>query len=824
MQTLLQDLRHAVRSFLKEPGFASVAALTLAIGIGANTAIFSVIDATLLRPLPFRNPDRLARLYETESAPGHYPFAGPDFIDWKAQNSTFQDMALFGWTADLNLSGEGRPERIRGAPTEANFFSLLGVDPIVGRTWAAGEDQPGKDQVAVLSYGLWMSRFAGDRHAIGQTIRLNSRPYTIVGVMPADFRFPSSAQLWTPLDMSTRGLGQRGNHWANAIGRLKPGVTLQAAQAELTLISSRLEQRYPDTNHKVGAVVASLHEDLVGASRDSLLLMLSAVALVLLIACANVANLLLSRAFSRQKEMAVRVALGAGRPRLLRQLLTESLALAVVGGALGLLLGWGVIGLFSRAESVAFPRFNLIQLDATVLAFTFAVALATGVLFGVYPALRTSRPDLHGELKGGAGSSISPGRRRRFTSKALVVCEFALSLILLASAGLLLKDFARLRNLDIGVRPAGVWTAAIRLPEANYAAGQKQFGFSEALLDRSRQIPGVDMAAVSDRMPPEGGGNYYIAIRGRLSSPMSGPLVENHSVSPGYFQVMGVPLLQGRTFTPADVQMVLALNARMRQLWETGAPPPAGLADDIVYPVVINESMVRAFWPDQNPLGQMFSHNGLHGPWRQVIGVVRDVRQRGLTQKPVPEAYDVFGGRSGFFLVLHASVQPSSLTADVRRALEQLDPGIPLFKVRTMDEVMADNAQGQRFLSLLIGSFAALAALLAAIGIYGVLSYIVTQRTREIGVRMALGASRGRVLGEVLREGGRLVLLGFAVGIAGAIAAGRVLASLLHEVQPGDPTVLLATAGLLAAVALVACYLPARRAARLDPMRALSYE
>ena len=820
MATFLHDLRYALRNLGNARGFALVAALTLAIGIGANTAIFSIIDTILLRPLPYRNPSQLVRLNETESA---YPFAGPDFVDWKAQNGTFQDVTLFGWPHDMNLSAWGRPEHVLALPTEANFFSLLGVKPLLGRTWAAGEDQRGKDDVAILSYGLWQSRFAGDPHAVGQFIELNARKYTVVGVMPANFRFPWKSQLWIPQVMDGKELHGRGSHWANAIGRMKPGVPVKAALADLKIIAGRLEKQYPGPNGKVGAAVTSLRDDMVGDSRGTLFMMLGAVGLVLLIACANVANLLLSRALARQKEVAVRSALGASRVRLVRQLLTESLLLSVVGGALGLLLAWGGVSLFSSAKSYGLPQFNVVQVNGAVLAFTFALAIATGVVFGMFPALQMSRPDLHEELKGGAGSSVSPGRRRRFTSHALVVAEIALSLMLLVSAGLLLKDFATLRSLDVGVRREGVWTAAVQLPEASYKTARQRFDFSQTLLEQSRRIGGVDAVALSDRLPLEGGSNYYVKVRGQ-SGDMSNMLVESHAASPEYFRAMGVRLIEGRVFTPADIQTALAHDERLLPFWESNTDPPAALTNGMVYAVVINERMARFFWPHQNPLGKMFSIGGDIGPWKQVIGVVSDVRQWGLTQQPRPEAFDPFDGDSRLFLVLHTSMPPVSLTPQVRRVLAQIDSTLPLYSVRSMDEVAAGQAEGQQFLSLLVCSFAALAALLAAIGIYGVLSYAVRQRTREIGIRMSLGASRSRVLGEVLREGMRLALLGLAVGIAGAFAAGRVLASLLSEVKPGDPVIFAATAGLLAVVALVACYLPARRAARLDPMTALRYE
>jgi len=817
-----QDLRYAVRNLGRSPGFTVVAALTLTIGIGANSAIFSIIDTILLRPLPFHDPERLVRLYETEAAPGNYPFAGLDFVDWKKQNRTFDDMALFGWSGDMNLSGEGRPDHVLAVPTEANFFDLMGSKPLLGRTWLPGEDEPGKDQVAILSYGLWREHFGGDRGVIGRSIELNSKKYTIVGVMPAQFRYPFQTQMWYPLDMDSKSLGTRGSHWANAIGRLKRGISLGAARADLKVIAGRLTKAYPDSNDSVGSSVVPLHDDLVGERRTSLLIVLAAVGLVLLIACANVANLLLSRAASRQKEMAVRSALGAARGRLLRQLLTESLLLSCFGGALGLGAAAFLIRLAGEIKNAALPQFNAIELNGQVLAFTFALAVITGVLFGLIPALRASRPDVHDELKGGAGSAITASRRRRFTSDVLVAGEMALSLLLLVSAGLLLKDFARLRGMDIGVRSEGVLTAAVHLPETQYKKSAKQRQFAESLVERAARIGGVDAAAATSVLPLEGGSNYYVRLPGQTSQE-SNLLVELHSVTPAYFRAMGIRLLEGRGFAQTDIERAAQLDGRFEALPEGGK-----LSHDemnaMIYPVVINQSMARAFWPNQSALGKLFSQGSETGPWKQVIGIVQDVREWGLTHKPVPEAYDAFTGRGGFFLVLHTPRQPLSLTADARRVLAQLDANLPLFDVRTMDQVIAENAQGQQFTSLLVGTFAFLAVLLAAVGIYGVLSYAVTERTREIGIRMSLGASRSRVLGQVILEGMRLAIIGFAVGMAGAVAAGRVLASLLHEVKPDDPAILVATAAFLAVVALAACYLPARRAAGLDPMRALRYE
>jgi putative ABC transport system permease protein len=624
------------------------------------------------------------------------------------------------------------------------------------------------------------------------------------------------------MDMGTKSLGRRGTHQYQAIGRLKPGFTLQQAQAEMTLIASRLEQQYPDSNYKAGASLVGLHEDLVGESRSSLMTMLWAVALVLLIACANIANLLLSRAVARQKEMAIRGALGAGRRRLIRQVLTESVLLAGMGAIAGLALAWIAIRVITSLKHLGLPTANVIEIDPGVLGFTLALAVITGILFGIVPALQISGSGFYEELKGSAGTS-SAGRKRRGASNVLVVGEVGLSLLLLICAGLLLKDFMRLRSTEIGVRPQGVWTAAIFLPDAKYHEDQQQFDFGENLLERVKHLPGVESAALSNRLPLEGGSNGYVAIRGKPFQPMSGPLVETHAVTPDYFKVLGIPVLQGRTFTEEDEKAALLSDEQDEKRSKANIKLPPEQTDTMIRPAIINEAMVKEFWPHENPLGKLFSYGAKNGPWLQVVGVTGDVKQWSITHAPVPEAYVPFGGQY-LVLLVHTASTDMNVSSAVRHALAEIDSSIPLYLERTMNDIIAQHATGQQFLAMLIGLFSGLALVLAAVGIYGVLSYLVTQRTREIGIRMSLGASRERVLGLVLKEGMRLAGIGFALGLVGALAAGRLMSSLLHQVRPSDPAVIVLTAVCLGLVALIACYLPARRAARVDPMVALRHE
>jgi putative ABC transport system permease protein len=612
-------------------------------------------------------------------------------------------------------------------------------------------------------------------------------------------------------------------HWLNAIGRLKPDVSLQQAQAEMTLIAGQLEKQYPDSNHKVGASLVGMREDVIGESRASLLVMLGAVVLVLLIACANVANLLLSRAVVRQKEMAIRGALGASRGRLVKQMLAESALLGMAGGLLGLLLAWGGIRMVTALKHIGLPQANAIEMNLPVLAFTFAVAILTGLTFGLFPALQSARPELYEVLKSGAGSSGTTARHRGFLRDGLVIAEVGLSLLLLISATLLLKDFMRLRNTDIGVRAEGVWTGAISLPEAKYPHQPERFNLSDALLPNVRNIPGIDSVTISDKVPLEGGSNSFVTVRGQSSEPMSGPLVENHNISSGYFRAMGIPILRGRDFTPQDAAVALALDQRQNEASEAHIKLPPEQTNAMVYPVIINQAMAKYFWPNQDPLGQMFSFSEKNGPWRQVIAVVGDVKQY-MTQAPAPEAYDVFNGEPWLMIVAHTPSSSYSLAPEVRRALAEVDPGLPLFQVRTMNEIIAEHASGQQFLAGLLGLFGGLAIVLASVGIYGVLSYLLTQRSREIGIRMSLGASRGGVLAMTLKQGMRLAVIGLTVGLIGAFAAAKLLASILHEVRPHDPGILVLAPVVLALIVLAACYLPAYRASKVDPMNALRQE
>ena len=824
MEPFLQDLRYSVRVLLKSPGFTSVAIITLALGIGANTAIFSVINSVLLRPLPFREPARLVDLRETETSPGAYPLTGPDYLDWQAQNHTLEATSLYSWDSTVNTSGTGEAETAAVVSTQANFFSVLGVQPHLGRSFANGEDVAGRNHVAILSYGFWQRHFGGRPEIVGESVALDSNSYTIIGVMPAWFNFPSATDLWTPMDMTPKALGSRDSHSYLALARMKPGVALSQATADLVTIAKRLEQRYPDSNAKTSAIAVPLKERLTHSLRGELLILLGAVALVLLVACANVANLLLARATGRQREMAVRSAMGASRWRLIRQLLTESFLLSSTGAALGLVGAFWSVGYMRTEDTLPIPRTNPIDVDFTVLLFTIAVSLVVGLLFGLAPALQTSQVNLNDELKFSAQGLVSPLAKRRLLRDALVIGEMALSLALLVGAGLLLRSFAEMHNVDIGVQRENVITAGINLPATKYSTLAARRTFYDQLLARVSVLPGVEVASVSTRLPLEGGNNGYITLPGDTDPSHASQLVEWNYVTPSYFRAMGIPFLEGSNFTAADVQRTADVNSKAVELWKAGKAQTA-FPPDLTFVAVINRAMAHVFWPNQDPIGKIFNANL---PVK-VIGVVGDVKTQTIREKPFPEAYFALPAVldwPGFStnLVVKTAMPPRTVLGPIRREVQKLDSGIALARPRTMEQVVSDNMQDTSVQTFLLGVFAALGLVLAAVGIYGVMAYLVTQRTHEIGIRMALGAQQEDVLRLVLGHGTKLTVMGVGIGIVAALGLTQLLAALLFGVGARDPLTFAVVAALLAAVALTACYIPARRAARVDPMVALRYE
>ncbi|MFY9805088.1 MAG: ABC transporter permease [Candidatus Acidiferrales bacterium] len=825
MGALLQDLRYGFRMLAKSPGFTAIAVITLALGIGANTAIFSVINSALLRPLPFHEPARLVALWETESAPGNFPLSGRDYLDWQAQSRTLQSTALYSWERSFSASGAGRPEGATVIRTQANFFSVLGAAPKIGRAFDTGEDQAGKNHVAILSNAFWQRHFGGRTDAIGKTIELNEEPYSVIGVMPAWFNFPSATEIWIPMDMASQELGSRGSHGFRGIGRLQPGITVGQAQAELSGIAKQLGKQYPTSNNDIGAVVVSLKEELTGDSRPSLLILLGAVALVLLVACANVANLMLARATSRQREIAVRAAMGAGRWRLARQLLTESIMLSFAGAALGLLGAMWAVSLLQSTERLPIPRANPVEVDLRVLLFTIGVSFLIGALFGLAPAMQSFHLNLSDELKSSAQAVVSPSGTRRVLRDALVVSEIAASLALLVGAGLLLRSFSRLRDSEIGVQTNNVITMGIVLPGAKYTTLAARRQFFDQLIERIDHEPGVQTAAVSTEIPLEGGNNGYITLDGRTDPALANQLVEWDNISPDYFRAFGIPLIQGRTFTPEDLDRTAAVNLKLGELVKAD-PTLKNIPPDLSFVAVINRKMAQMYWHDSDAVGKVFKASGVPVT---VIGVVGDAKEWDIRHDVVPQAYfpltaaldsEGFGAR----LTVKTAVAPRSVLGSIRSDVQSLDTGLAVFRPRTMDEVVADAMQDISAQTLLLGIFAGLALLLAAVGIYGVMAYVVTQRTHEIGVRVALGAQKGDVLRLVLGQGSRLTLLGVGIGMAAALALTQLMRKLLFGVSATDPLTFVGVALLLAFVALSACYIPARRASRVDPMVALRYE
>jgi putative ABC transport system permease protein len=809
MNTLLQDVKYSIRMLAKNPGFTVVAVLTLALGIGANTAIFSVVNTVLLRPLPFQDPERIVVVGQ-EWMGGLGDFSPADFLDVQAQNHSFDQMAAYR-TWNFNLTAGDRPERTIGEVVTTNFFSLLGVKPILGRALMPEDGGRGGHRTVVLSYGLWQRYFGANNSVLGQNVTLSGEPYAVVGVMPRGFAFPEAAELWVaprfavpehPLRVGEDPATMRGSHYFEAFARLRPSLTLEQARADLAVVFQNVIHAHPDSDLRDARPwVVTLHENEVGNVRPALLVLLGAVGLVLLIACANVASLILARGVKRRKELAVREALGASRARVIRQLLTESVVLAMLGGALGILAAfWGFAPL---ARMVPDDLRGLVQpaLDWRVFGFAAILSLVAGIAFGLAPALTRSGAGLSDTLKE-SGRTVAFGRHRG--QETLVVAETALALVLLVGAGLLLRSFARLLAVNEGFDPSHVLTVQLFLPQTKYGKPAERSAFVNQTLGHIAALPGVEAATVATRLPLNPGGSTRgIMIEGKVYPPdRQGETINpNYSViSPEYFKVLRIPLLSGREFSAGD---------------DAQAP--------VVY--IINRTMAQTFWPNENPVGKRIRMDPVE-KWKEIVGVVGDVRQRDLGEPPKPMMYAPYAQDPWPFMdiAVRTSQEPQSVTSDVQRAVQATDKDEPVYNIRTMEEIVSRSVASRRFTLVLLGLFATLALFLTAVGIYGVISFAVSQRTHEIGVRMALGARRDDVLKLVVGRGMILALIGVAAGLAGALGLTRFLSSLLYEVKPTDALTFGGVALILAAVAFAACYIPARRATKVDPMVALRYE
>ncbi|HST23943.1 MAG TPA: ABC transporter permease, partial [Blastocatellia bacterium] len=794
----------------KSSAITAIAVISLALGIGANTVIFSVVNAILLKSLPFNDPDRIVLAWGSSSNEGNHrsQVSATDVDDWRNKNSVFEDITTYGgWSA--TLLGDGEPERIQGIQVGDGYFSIMKATPMFGRTFLTEEQQDGKDFVIVLGYGLWQRRFSGDPNVVGQTVSLSGRPYTIVGVMPADFQ-PLPTSMVTPRGDFYRPVAephdeeQRAARHLRSIARLKSGVTLEQAQAEMDVIANRIEQEHPRSNTGYGVRLVTLPEDTVGGLRPTLWMLFGAVAFVLLIACANVGNLLLARSAARQKEITIRRALGAARSRLVRQFLTESVMLALVGGGLGLLLALQGASIIEALGSQVSPLLVGIKIDSSVLIFTLVASLLSGIVFGLAPALHVSNPDLNESLKEGGRNSGAGASRNRLRS-ALVVSEVAMALVLLICAGLLIKSVLRLHDVSPGFSSENQLTMNVTLPGAKYPKAPMWVAAYNQMIERIEALPGVQSAGLTSVLPLSGNFDGRALAVEDYPKPRGEEIdVDLYITTPGYLRTMAIPLLQGRALTEQDTENV----------------PQVAL---------INETMARELWPDQNPIGKRIKFPGSERnpqPWRTIVGVMGDVKQYGLDRKDPMQIYlpEAQFPTPFMSLVVRTSVDPKTMIAAVRNEIHSIDKDQAIYSITTLDQLLADSISLRRFSMILLIIFAALALMLASVGIYGVISYSVTQRTHEIGVRMALGASRRDIIKLVVGQGMTLTLTGVGVGLAASLALTRVLESLLFAVSHTDLTTFVLIPAILAGVALGACFVPARRATKVDPMIALRYE
>jgi predicted permease len=812
MSTFLQDLRYAVRMLLKNPGFTAVAVLTLALGIGANTAIFSVVNAVLLKPLPYPNPDKLVKVWTHFTGIGlpndQNWFSAPEFRDVQQQNRSFADMSVMGG-GTYSLGVSGNPQSLNGATVSPSFFNVLGARPLFGHTFSADEGEPGRDRVVVLSYGLWQRVFGGDPQTIGKDVTLDGRTCKVIGIMPRGFDYPAPSDLWTPQAFVPNDFApnNRGNHGFEVIARIKPGISFDQARQDMAAVSkSIIEQNreYPYERFGFALILHPLLEETVGDVKASLWILMGAVGFVLLLVCANVAGLLLVRSTARQKEMAVRVALGAGIRRITRQLLTESLLLSLLGGLLGLLLTPLLLRVIVTLSTTALPRVVSTGIDLGALLFTFAVAVGTGILFGLAPALEASR-GVHYQILKEGGRSGGEGRTTNRLRRFFVSAEAALAVLLLAGSGLLLRSFVKLLEVDPGFRADSVLTAQVALPTAKYAKPEQSRAFFHELVNRVQQLPGVQAAGAISSLPLSGPGNSgTTTVDSRAVSPQdASPEADQRAVTPGFFQAMGISLISGRFFDERDT--------------DTAAPV-----------AIIDETMAGTYWPNEAPVGKRIKLGGMQSkrPWMTIVGVVRHVRYRTLEARSRVQLYWPEAQNPSNFmgLAIRAAGNPMSLAPAIQKTVLDLDAEQPVDRVLTMQELMADSLARRRLTLTLLAAFAGGAILLAALGIYGVTAYMVTQRQQEIGLRMALGASRSNVLGLVVGQGMSLMLAGLGAGLVLSLGLTWVLGSLLFSVRPYDPISLVTAAVALALVALIACSLPAWRATRVDPLVALRYE